>query len=109
MPKVDRKQDAKEAALPLREVPVGMEIEGLPAKPTFSALAAADGEKKLEFRRVSERVRRRLSRTDTTVKATLGGMAQPPRHCSRYAGLQGHLLVDGSRPKYSVHLHEALA
>uniref|UniRef100_A0A7R9Z1W8 K Homology domain-containing protein n=1 Tax=Chlamydomonas euryale TaxID=1486919 RepID=A0A7R9Z1W8_9CHLO len=53
MPKVSRKEDAKEAAQPLQSVLVGMDVEGqLPEKPTFEKLAAGDGGQRLEFRRV---------------------------------------------------------
>jgi hypothetical protein len=62
MPKVSRKEAAKEAALPLKEVPVGMEIEGsepLPSKPAFGALTGSDAAQKVEFRRVREPTRSR--------------------------------------------------
>lgn len=52
MPKVSR----KEAALPLQEVAVGMEVEGgesLPDKPAFTPLSTDDAGQKVEFRRVS--------------------------------------------------------
>lgn len=55
MPKVSRKEAAKEAAQPLQQVQVGMEIEGsepLPSKPAFGALSGNDTAQKVEFRRV---------------------------------------------------------
>ncbi|KAG1675268.1 hypothetical protein FOA52_016299 [Chlamydomonas sp. UWO 241] len=54
MPKVSRKEAAREAALPLQEVPVGMDVEGggLPDKPAFGAVAAGGDGEKLQFRRI---------------------------------------------------------